>query len=424
MTIEVLRPGMFTTVQDLGRTGYQRYGVTSGGAVDRLSLRMANLIAGNPLHAPGLEMTMTGGTFLFRRRARIALCGAFMPAFIGDVLLPMWRPVWVNSGSTLRIGPAAAGLRTYLAVAGGIAVPPVLGGAGTDIRAGFGGCSGRALRAGDVLAVGRDGLAEGFPEDAAIGRLTEAEMDAATVYGAGEGRGGGSGISRLDEEKEDAAQAGNLQKRPMWPHWSARPWNGGHPQLELREQSVSPFHAAVFAAVGGIGHALAEGAPVSPIGPRVNRQNSGSPVVVRFVRGREYDWFTPQSRELLTGAVFTMSPLSDRMGCRLSGPGLTLLEPRELLSEGVTPGTVQVPARGDPIVLMADRQPTGGYPRIAQIISVDMPLLGQLRPGDQLRLQEVSLAEAQQELLLQELGLRQLSAGLQLQARLCGGGLS
>ena len=147
--MRVIEAGFLTTVQDLGRPGYAHLGVSASGAADALSLRAANRLVGNPEGAAGLEMTLVGGAFEFRQYAVAALAGADMA-----VERPMWRPFPVRAGEVLRCGPAIAGARCYLAVRGGIAVPPVMGSASTHLLTGLGGFAGRALRNGDVLAAG------------------------------------------------------------------------------------------------------------------------------------------------------------------------------------------------------------------------------------------------------------------------------
>ncbi|WP_163101975.1 biotin-dependent carboxyltransferase family protein [Peribacillus alkalitolerans] len=136
--------------------------------------------------------------------------------------------------------------------------------------------------------------------------------------------------------------------------------------------------------------------------------------VIRVIRGKEYHWFTEESQNQLFKEGFSVSPQSDRMGYRLKGPYLSLKEPMELISEAVSFGTVQVPAEGQPIVLLADRQTTGGYPKIAQIISVDLPLMGQLKPGDRIHFYEVSHREAEEMFLLRETKLKQLKSSILL----------
>ncbi|MEF3303606.1 KipI antagonist, partial [Paenibacillus sp. GYB003] len=136
--------------------------------------------------------------------------------------------------------------------------------------------------------------------------------------------------------------------------------------------------------------------------------------VVRVVRGAEFERFTADSRERLFREPFAVRPQSDRMGCRLGGPRLALAAPLELLSEGVGEGTIQVPPDGEPIVLLADRQTIGGYPRIAHVAAVDIPLVAQTMPGETIRFAEIALAEAERLLLERERRLRALKAAIAL----------
>jgi len=158
--IEVATPGMLTTVQDLGRHGYRSSGVGPGGAVDTLSHRVANLLVGNPADAAALEITLFGPRIGFPTSAWVAMTGATVGAVVvtadgRSTPVPAWHPIWVPDGATLICGPCAPhGCRSSLAVAGGLDVPLLLGGRGTDLRSGFGGYQGRALRAGDQIAVG------------------------------------------------------------------------------------------------------------------------------------------------------------------------------------------------------------------------------------------------------------------------------
>jgi len=151
--LEVLEPGPLTTVQDLGRYGYQRYGVPSSGAMDTFALRVANLLVGNPEGAAGLEMTLAGLQVRILADTVFAVTGADMRPRLDDRLVPMWRAVAAPKGATLSLGAARAGARAYLAVAGGIDVPVVLGSRSTYLRSRLGGLDGRPLQAGDVLRV-------------------------------------------------------------------------------------------------------------------------------------------------------------------------------------------------------------------------------------------------------------------------------
>jgi len=328
--VHVIRPGMLTTVQDLGRPGWQCHGVTPGGALDSTAMRLANLLVGNPEGAAGLEITLVGPVLRFAEPALIAVCGADFEVTCGGAPVPPWRPVRLAGGSELSFGAARSGSRIYLAVAGGIAVPRVLGGRGTHLAAGFGGFEGRPLQPADILKIG-----------------------------------------------------------PPSP-W-ARRFGGG------------PLFA------GGIIPArweISGGAR-----PSYSREPS-----VRVVRGPQWDWFPEDVRARFLGEACTVAPQSDRMGLRLNPPvtPLALGPAREMISEGVTAGAVQVPPDGRPIVMLADRQTIGGYPKIAVVASVDLPLLAQLCPGDRLAFREVPLAEAQEQRIADERQFATLKQGIAL----------
>lgn len=140
--------------------------------------------------------------------------------------------------------------------------------------------------------------------------------------------------------------------------------------------------------------------------------NYTSAPVIRAIRGNQYDWFTQESQIAFYSQPYKVTPQSDRMGYRLEGPILELTEPMELISEAVAFGSIQVPAEGKPIVLLADRQTTGGYPKIAQIATIDLPLIAQTKPGDTIRFTEISREEAEWLLLDRENQIRQLKTGI------------
>ncbi len=152
--ITVVKPGMMTTVQDEGRFGFRGYGMPVSGAMDRYAFRVANILAGNETSSAALEMTLTGGVFRFETDNYVSVCGADMRGTLNGVAVRNWSAFPVKAGSELSFGHAAGGCRTYLAVRGGIAAPPVMGSRSTCLRAGIGGCGGRALKAGDILHCG------------------------------------------------------------------------------------------------------------------------------------------------------------------------------------------------------------------------------------------------------------------------------
>jgi len=307
--VEVLKPGALTTVQDLGRVGFLHSGVPGGGAMDRLAARVANLLVGNPANAAVLETTMAGPVLHFNADMLVAVCGA---KFSG---VPAWQPMVLKAGEKLSLSDLETGCRGYVAVAGGLVVPPTMASASTYLRAGLGGLEGRTLRKGDRLTIGQ--AAHAIPVD------------------------------------------------------------------------VDRWH----------------------ISPTVLPAYSTQPIV-RVVRGAQWEWFAEKAQYEFFQGRYSVLPKSDRMGLRLIGTELKLSAAREMTSEPVAFGSVQVPPEGQPIVLMADRQTIGGYPRIAEVISVDLPLLAQLRPGDRLLFTLVSLEEAQALLLAEEHALSRLQEGL------------
>ncbi|WP_010273699.1 5-oxoprolinase subunit C family protein [Paenibacillus senegalensis] len=331
--LHILEPGLWTTIQDSGRRGYQHAGVPVSGALDATALRIANLLVGNPRGAAALEITMAGPSLRFAGDALIALCGGDLGPSINGEAVPGCRPVLVRGGSELRFTGAAHGCRAYLAVAGGVDVALVLGSRSTYVRAALGGLGGRPLQRGDKLPLGT-------PPAAALA-LAQALAET-------------------------------------------------HSSAEARAFRAVRWYAALGAAAA-----------------------SGREALVRFVPGREHGRFTADSQRRFAQERYTLTPQSDRMGLRLAGAPLRLEQQEELVSSPVTEGTVQVPADGQPIILMADRQTTGGYPRIAQIAAVDLPKLAQLRPGASVVFQEVSREEAEQLYLQRELELLALETGIQ-----------
>jgi antagonist of KipI len=328
MSLTILRSGLLTTVQDLGRYGYQKDGILVSGAMDAVALRTANLLVGNAEDAAGLEITLLGPRIRFEANHLIALTGANLSPTIQGQPVGLNRPVWVGAGAELTFGAPVVGSRAYLAVAGGLDVVPVLGSRSTYLRAGFGGLHGRALQAGDVLPVAA-------PTSA------------------------GQQLSQLIAKKRGAAA------------WVQASWQA-NPQ---------------------------------PYPPQ-------TPQRVRAICGPEYEQFTVSSQRAFWEQPFTVTPQADRMGYRLQGPALARTTSAELLSSAVTFGTVQVPTGGQAIVLLADHQTTGGYPRLAQVITADFSVLAQLRPGQMFQFEQVSLAEAQTLYLAQERRLHTLQCAI------------
>ena len=280
----MIRPGPLATVQDLGRPGYGHLGVPRSGAADVASLRLANRLVGNPDGAAGIEFTLGRAALSFPAGAQVAVTGAPVSLTVepGTEDPAHGSAFEMLPGSVLRVGAPPAGLRSYLAVRGGVGVPPVLGSRSADLRSGLGPA---ALRPGDVLPIGG--------------------------------------------EQTAATQATAMQ----------------------------------------------------PVVPPV----AGEPAVLRVVPGPRDDWFAPDALRQLCAGTYTVTPASDRTGLRLDGPALPFAGRGELLSEGVVTGALQVPHGGRPILLLADHPVTGGYPVIATVLSADIGLAAQLRPGSKVR---------------------------------------
>ena len=291
--VEIKKPGWLTTIQDLGRWGLQRYGVSVSGPMDLLSHRLANLLAGNAVDAATLEVTLGGLELVFDGDAWFAATGADLSLTLNGEPVEMNRALHARPGDGLRFGLRRRGARSYLAVAGGFVVPMVLGSRSTHVLSGLGGLKGRPLRAGDRLDIGQ--------QDAPVDRKPRA----------------------------------------------------------------APF-------------AVPEG------GTRL-----------RVMPGPHQDRFEALTVERLPTSRYVLSDRSNRVGYRLEGESMPWAAgTTELISTATVPGGVQVPASGQPILLMADCAPTGGYPMIAVVISADVPLAGQLAPGDWLEFVRCTREEA------------------------------
>lgn len=295
MSARVVRPGAFTTVQDAGRAGWGASGVPPSGAMDELSFRAANLLAGNDEDAAALEITVAGPELVFSGERVAALAGARVEARIGGEPVPAASSFLIPAGAALSIDNTRAGVRCYLAVAGGVDVPAVLGSRSTLVAAGLGGLDGHALTSGDVLRF-------------------------------------------------------------------------GPPTRSQHKRALAPDALPVLA----------------------------REAILRVVRGPQDDAFTESGLDAFFSSPYRVSPRSDRAGVRLEGSRLALAGAADLDPEGVVTGAVQVPADGLPIVLGPDRPVTGGYVKVATVISADLPLLAQARPGDTLRFAAVEVEDARE----------------------------
>ena len=290
--LTVVRPGMLTTIQDLGRWGRQGEGIPVAGPMDAYSHRYANALVGNDEAAAALEITLIGPVLEASQDVTCAVTGARFEVSIDGQAVPLDRTFEVEAGRRIRFGARGAGARSALAVRGGFVVSSPYGSRSTSILSRIGPFGGRALRAGDELPVGKE---------------------------------------------------------------------------PSRSRGLN----------ADLGLSLPKG------GARL-----------RVVEGPHADMFDGSALAALYGSRYLVTPSSNRMGYRLEGPILRHRGPADILSDATPIGSLQVPASGQPILLMADRQTTGGYPKIATVITADLPLAGQLAPGDWIEFHRVSRHEA------------------------------
>ena len=296
--LKVVRPGLFDTLQDLGRIGFMALGMPTAGAMDRVGLRLANALLGNPPSMAAIEIGVMGPDLLVEADSvRVALVGPLSPALIEGPDAPPKplesdRTHLLKRGQILRVGMIEGSSTAYLAVAGGFALPLFMGSLSTYARAGVGGLDGRKLGQGDSLPLAR---AQATPGD-------ERKLAGPFDYGSGP---------------------------------------------------------------------------------------------IRVVWGPQEEYFTADGRRTFGESDYRVSKEADRMGIRFEGPTIEHSKGADIISDGIGPGAIQVPGAGLPIVLLADRQTVGGYPKIATVASVDLPRLGRLLPGQTVRFQPVSVEEGE-----------------------------
>ncbi len=315
VSLTVIKPGMLTTVQDLGRWGYQGLGVPVSGPMDAYSHRLANLVLGNDPMAAALEITLMGPELVAGGAVTCAVAGAEIDVVVDGAAVSASQPFVVPSGGRLRFGAHRRGARLTLAVRGGFDVPVTLGSRSTHLVSRMGPFGGRSLRTGDVLRVGSTGV---------------------------------SGLAGLSS-----------------------PGSGSRKPLDLPE-----------------------GGARLRVVPAVHRNR-----------------FTDDAWGRLVSERFMVTPQSNRMGYRLGGPTLTHAGSADILSEAMPVGAIQVPASGQPILLLVERATTGGYATIANVISADLPIAGQLAPGDWVSFDVVTHADALSALRAREADLTGVRPG-------------
>ena len=304
MGIRLTNSGMFTTVQDEGRSGNQRTGFSVSGAMDSYSFRLANLLAGNDSKEAVLEMTVSGASVTFTSPSVIALTGADCGPMLNGRPVNMYQSIRVETGNELQTGPMKKGMFSYIAFAGGLELPEVMGSRSTSTRYGIGGYKGRALEGGDCIEI-----------------------------------------------KLPAEELKNHQSRHL---------------------------------------------------PGMTVINETDVVEIRMIPASKSPYFRKEAVNHFLKSDYTVSARSDRMGYRLNGPKVEMMGAKDVFSEATVLGVIQIPPDGQPIVLLADRQTTGGYPVIGTVITADIPKLVQCSFGKHIRFSNVSLSEAQKLLKQQE----------------------
>ena len=302
--IEVLSPGLQTTIQDLGRFGFGRYGVPPSGALDTFSLRIANRLVGNPEDQACLETTLMGLRIKALNDVCIAVTGALLRPQVDNHPIKMWHSHVLKKDQILSFAGPESGCRAYLAIDGELMILPLLGSRSTNLPAGFGGIEGRALQKGDVLQI---------------------------------------------ESPQLKLETGDRIINTKWiPDYSGN-WT------------------------------------------------------LRIIWGPQDTDFSDEARRIFIHSGYTVASQSDRTGIRLNGARLETKKDmaESIISEGLIAGSIQVPGDGKPIIILGETV-TGGYRKIATVVSADLPLLGQIKPGDEIHFEPVSLDEAQQALLKME----------------------
>ncbi len=297
MSIKILNPGAMTTVQDEGRFGYMDSGISESGAMDKHSYRKANYLVGNKKDEAALEITLMGPELLFDKDTVFGYMGAEMEAMLDGEIVSRGKAYLARKGQSLKFGFAKNGIRAYLAFAGGIDVPIVLGSRSTNIKCGIGGYKGRKLQAGDLLDTGNAGYS-------------------------------------------------------------------AHKIRRILRRKATP-------------------------------KEYRSEIQVRVIPGPQDDYFTENGMIDFFNTPYKVSTDIDRMGIRLDGKAIEAKTPTDIVSDGITFGSIQVTSSGMPIILMADHQTTGGYAKIATVVSDDLQFLAQARPGDVIRFKQVDISDVQ-----------------------------
>lgn len=294
-SIKVIRPGACTTIQDLGRIGYQKFGIPVAGVMDEFAASVANFLVGNERNEAVLEITYLGPTLAFQEEMLIGIAGADVSPKLNGVPVPVWESFTVKKDDVLSFGSVKSGVRAYIAFAGSIDVPPVNGSKSTLMKSKIGGFQGRMLQAGDELAI--------------------------------------------------CVRHGSVPQR-----------------LPARFIPVYPHSNGISVCLGP-----------------------------------QDDYFTEQGIADFFRQPYTITANADRMGIRLDGAAVAHKTKADIISDAAVIGSIQVPADGKPIILMADRQTTGGYAKIGTVIKEDIIKLAQMASKDTVQFRRISMEDAQQK---------------------------
>lgn len=309
MSITILNPGLLTTIQDQGRVGYQQFGVPVSGAMDPRSAAFANILVGNGVEEAVLECTMLGPQIRFDADNCFAVCGGDLGAALNGTAIQTYRAYQAKAGDVLKFAMPKSGCRAFIAFAGGLDVPEVMGSRSTYMKAKIGGLEGRKLAKEDVIPF-----------------------------------------------KAPKAVLKDMDDRHLYPEFQT--------QKDYR---------------------------------------------IRVVMGPQDDYFTDAGIETFLSGTYTVTQEFDRMGCRLEGDAIAHKEGGDIISDGISFGAIQIPSSGKPIIMLADRQTTGGYTKIANVITADFRIMAQLKAGDRVHFEKISIQEAQDILLAQRRAMKALS---------------
>lgn len=295
-SIKVAKPGLCTTVQDIGRVGYQQYGIPVSGVMDEFAFTVANLLVDTNENNAVLEIPFLGPTLEFDFDITIAITGADLSPKLNNQDIPMWSSINIKKGDVLSFAMIKSGARAYIAFAGEIDVPLINGSKSTLLKSKLGGFDGRQLKVGDIIEI-------------------------------------------------------------------------KNPKIIAKKRVLSEKYIPTYS----------------------NAEE------IRVVLGPQDNYFTKKGIETFLGSEYIITKEADRMGMRLEGDVIEHKDKADIISDAAVFGSIQVPGNGKPIILLADRQTTGGYTKIATVIKADLPKLAQMSQGNKIKFKELNVEEAQQE---------------------------